>query len=99
MSGEIEIMDDNDWDRIEKIIKGAIKPLDKRMGEFNTRMDNLPCSDHTTSIITLEAQREAKKEQKVDVKNSRDWLVKVILVIAAVGGFLQAIGFFRSLTK
>lgn len=99
MSGEIEIMDDNDWDRIERIIKGAIKPLDKRMGAFNTRMDNLPCSEHTTSIVTLEAQREARKEQKKDTTNSRDWILRVLVACVGIIVFLDKIGLFKSLTK
>lgn len=99
MSGEIEIMDDNDWNRIEKIVKGAIKPLDKRMGEFNARMDNLPCSDHAASIITFEAQRAAEKEQKKEGANSRDWILRIAVAALGLLVFLDKIGVFRALAR
>lgn len=91
MNGTIT-MDSDDWTRIEGIVNNAVKPI-------NDRLDKLPCSINSTDIINLKAQREAEKEQKKDQKDSKDWLLKVLLAGVAIIGLLQGIGFFQSLTS
>ena len=99
MSGEVQIVDDSDWKRIESLMKSAVNPLDKRMTEFNDRIDKLPCSKHTLSINTLETQREATKEQERDANSSRDWFLRVAVAVVGVLVFLDRIGVFKSLAK
>jgi hypothetical protein len=92
MSGEFDVVDTEDWDRIENLMKSAVEPINLRLGQ-------LPCLDHTENIIRIKAQHEAEKEQKKNSRDSRDWLLKIILAVVAVGGFLQGIGFWRSLVS
>ena len=85
-------MDKDDWAHIESIVNAAVEPLKERL-------EVLRCEEHHTSIVTLEAQRDAGKEQKKDTKESKDWLLKIVLAVVTILGALQAIGFFRSLAK
>lgn len=95
----VEIVDDNDWKRIESLMKSAVDPLEKQMTGFNKRMEKLPCSKHTLSINTLEIQREAAKEQKKDTSDSRDWILRVGVAAVGLLVFLDKIGVFKSLAK
>lgn len=93
------IMDNDDWERIEKLMAAAVLPIKERL-------DKLPCADTAAKVedtvgrvTTIEAQRDAAKEQKKETKESRDWHLKIIMAGIAVLGLLQAYGVLKSFLK
>lgn len=103
---EALIVNNDDIEIIKNAIKEAHVPLNARMDDFNTRLSDMPCAEHSVtmgehgiSINTLETQRDAFKEQKKDTKDSKDWMLKILVAAVAVLGLLEGIGFFRSVAK
>jgi hypothetical protein len=94
-------MESKDLAIITDAIEKALQPLNTSITEMKNTIADLPCVDHTISINTIETERNTEKEQmknaKITQEKSRNWMLKVVLAIVAIGGLLQSIGFFRSL--
>ena len=93
------IMNNEDIIIITKAIETAVEPLRDSVKEMKDAFDDLPCGDHSVSIVTLETQRDTAKEQRKDTKESKDWMLKALLGILAIATFLQTFGVFRTITK
>lgn len=95
LSGEI-IMENGDWDRFEKLMMTAIRPLQDGIDGLKTEVGDLrkghqkafkelPCIDNTLKLNTIETQLANGKEQRKDEqairKDSKDFVLKAITIV------------------
>ncbi len=90
-NGQLD-MDNDDWERIENLLKTTVEPI-------NGRLDKLQCTEHHNSIITLETERDIAKERKKDGHDSRDWILRIAVAVMGLLVFLDKLGVFKSFAK
>lgn len=90
-------MDAEDLQALKEAIKLVVDPLKETVDNLSAKVDKLPCGEHSTSIVTLETQRDEGEKHKKQEREKTSLLIKVILVIAAIGGLLQSYGFLSNL--
>ena len=59
--------------------------------------DKLPCAEHSVSITTLIAERDAAQKQVEAISIKKDWILKVCLAIITLLVFLQTFGVLKAL--
>ncbi len=92
MENGIVDMDNDDWERIESLLKTTVAPI-------NGRLDKLQCTEHHNSILTIETERKIEKEQKKEGKDSRDWILRIAVAVMGLLVFLDKLGVFKSFAK
>lgn len=90
-NGKVD-MDNDDWERIESLLKTTVEPI-------NGRLDKLQCAEHHSSILTIETERKIEKEQKKNSKDSRDWILRIAVAVMGLLALLDKIGAFKSFAK